>query len=55
MKNNTRVCQAARINFYAKPVLQFPVIVTEHNEKEEALYADDNFEHEYCMNTTTWD
>lgn len=53
--DNSEVLQAARINFYQKPAVHVPVILVEHNENAEALYADDNFEHEYCMNTTTWD
>lgn len=55
MDNNNQVCRVARINFYSKPIIQFPVILVEQNKNEAALYADDNFEHEYCMNTTAWD
>jgi len=53
--DNSEVLQAARINFYPKPAVSLPVILVEHNDKADALYADDNFEHEYCLNTTTWD
>ena len=55
MNNKNQVCQAARINFYPKPFIQLHFIITEQNEKEAQLYSDDDFEHEYCMNTTTWD